>query len=319
MKISITDISDNYLEYTKEVSVLVENKIISLRLFKQQIFEKFYNYGFDWFYLNTNIKSVKLIFRIDFFFVYRFVIAKKYLKNILLKEIKEIENIDGSVDKEITEIITMKLENTQSNIYIYGKRFMDCKFVVLNPIESNLELYDLESINSIDEIKDFYSNRDEGNNCQVNAKERFFVHCSNIQHWIEQNYNWRSIHSNLSLPMLKELFLHNRKSMSSKFRSIYLENLDNYCKENDIWLVNDAYFLKNFCLKYMSISSFILCKFANSELEGCKFLKKYTKLLESEINLEKVVRKHRKYFYEKMRDYKQNLNKNIESYRNGTL
>jgi Leucine-rich repeat (LRR) protein len=49
-------------------------------------------------------------------------------------------------------------------------------------------------------------NDKEQKNSGISAKTKFFVHCSNLQAWVENKYNSNMLHSNISFPLLRELY-----------------------------------------------------------------------------------------------------------------
>jgi len=100
--------------------------------------------------------------------------------------------------------IELKLEDNQTNIYIggvYVKTCMGMKIII--PIK-NVSEYDY--INSIDELSEHAnkSNLDNGS-FRITPKEEFRGHCSNIQAWVENNYDTCILHSNIAFPLLKRL------------------------------------------------------------------------------------------------------------------
>lgn len=108
----------------------------------------------------------------------------------------------------INESITLKLEDGKTNIYVLGKKFIQCKYLLLNIPAQEIGLYD--EISSIDEVTEKLDNILERDNLKssiinVPPKVEFWGHCSNLQVWAEYNYDTRFIHSNLAFPLLKRL------------------------------------------------------------------------------------------------------------------
>lgn len=110
---------------------------------------------------------------------------------------------------KINRFITLKLENGKTNIYINNELFNQCKYILMRKNVNDLE--DLLEIESVDElaqrsIDDLAEDLDHSlENIDIPAKVRFWVHCSNLQVWTENNYDTRLIHSNLAFPLLKKL------------------------------------------------------------------------------------------------------------------
>lgn len=113
---------------------------------------------------------------------------------------------------KVNKYITLKLEGNKINIYVIGKKFSQCKFLLLEiPID---EITSLDEIQSIDEAVDHLdSSLELRTNSQgdlqmfdnVLPEVEFWGHCSNLQVWVENNYNTCLLHSNLAFPLLKRL------------------------------------------------------------------------------------------------------------------
>lgn len=108
----------------------------------------------------------------------------------------------------INKYITLKLENDKTEIYVLGKRFQQCKKLILNITQDNLQK--ANSIKSIDEANKIFrkisaeeTKMKEG--FYLTAEQEFLGHCSNLQAWCENEYNPRLLHSNLAFPLLKKL------------------------------------------------------------------------------------------------------------------
>ncbi|MHA2366788.1 MAG: hypothetical protein ACXAC7_22750, partial [Candidatus Hodarchaeales archaeon] len=125
--------------------------------------------------------------------------------------------MDFKKEFKVNEYITLKLEQNRTFIYVAGRRFLQCKRLMINILEKDIPKFD--EIDSIDEAADVYEqflweNRIvEGpmarpsaiQNETITPEQEFWGHCSNIQSWVENNYNTRLLHSNLAFPLLKKL------------------------------------------------------------------------------------------------------------------
>lgn len=117
----------------------------------------------------------------------------------------------------ISEFLTLKLEDGKTYIYVKGKKFIQCKRLVINIIKQDIPRYD--DIDSIDEaVEEFklslwQSRIVEGpmaklssiQNETITPEQEFWGHCSNLQTWYEHDYDTRLLHSNLAFPLLKAL------------------------------------------------------------------------------------------------------------------
>ena len=117
----------------------------------------------------------------------------------------------------VNEFLTLKLEDNKTFIYVKGEKFIQCirLFLQIPPQKSNL----YEEIESIDEATEIFDkflleNRIvegkfqkpiENHSYIITPEQEFWGHCSNIQAWVECEYDTRLLHSNLSFPLLKEL------------------------------------------------------------------------------------------------------------------
>jgi len=106
----------------------------------------------------------------------------------------------------IDKNITIKLEARKTVIYVGGKPFEQCKYLFL--INPN-EIKGMGEIDSIDEAEELIDSQLEEEITPealgITPEEEFWGHCSNIQAWVEHNYDTRLLHSNLSFPLLEKL------------------------------------------------------------------------------------------------------------------
>ncbi|KKL09026.1 hypothetical protein LCGC14_2569970, partial [marine sediment metagenome] len=117
----------------------------------------------------------------------------------------------------VNEVLTLKLIDNKTFIYINGEKFIQCMRLFLQIPPQKSKLY--EDIESIDEATEIYNkflleNRIvkrnfrepvENHSYIITPEQEFWGHCSNIQVWVENEYDTRFLHSNLSFPLLKKL------------------------------------------------------------------------------------------------------------------
>ncbi|MHA1194270.1 MAG: DNRLRE domain-containing protein [Promethearchaeota archaeon] len=121
-----------------------------------------------------------------------------------------------NIEKKINHYITLKLEHGRTMIYVAGKRFIQCIRLILNIPKDNVPIYD--EIDSIDEAAKLYSKHIYQNRIiaghparllnqshSITPEQEFWGHCSNIQAWVEHDYDTRILMSNISFPLLREL------------------------------------------------------------------------------------------------------------------
>ena len=116
---------------------------------------------------------------------------------------KKCEKNDKNEFK-INKFITVKQEKNKVNIYVNNEEFSQCKYLLINiPID---QIQEFDEINSIDEAAELLDHSLEGDEPQISIETEFWGHCSNLQAWVENNYDTRLLHSNLAFPLLRELY-----------------------------------------------------------------------------------------------------------------
>lgn len=154
---------------------------------------------------------------------------------------------------KVNEFLSLRLENSKTNIYINNELFRHCKFLLIDiPIE-NIDTFD--EIQSIDEIE-MRSDRSlefkDHSKIEIPPKTEFWAHCSNLQVWYENNYDTCLLHSELAFPLLKRLKevgdpLANKRfkeEIAKRFESGYLptiyflleEGYDEYLSREELFL-----------------------------------------------------------------------------------
>lgn len=109
------------------------------------------------------------------------------------------------IEFKINDYILLRLEDGKTVIYVAGKRFRQCKYLLLDiPIDEISEFDQIESIDDAAERLD-KSMEEEDLPKIVPVKVEFWGHCSNLQVWSENNYDTRILHSNIAFPLLKKL------------------------------------------------------------------------------------------------------------------
>ncbi len=108
---------------------------------------------------------------------------------------------------KVNNYISLKLEKGNTNIYVNGSLFNQCKYVLVRKTFRELDDF-LEDIESIDELAEHLDDSlgEMGLDLiDISEKTRYWVHCSNMQVWAENSYDTRLLHSNLAFPLLKKL------------------------------------------------------------------------------------------------------------------
>lgn len=119
----------------------------------------------------------------------------------------------------INKYLTLKLVGYNTELFVNDKSFMQCKRLILDiPREDIEQSNQLDSIDEAAEIYD-YSIHDhevfrEGEDPEIendenfsllSPEEEFWGHCSNLQVWVEHDYDTRFLKANLAFPLLEAL------------------------------------------------------------------------------------------------------------------
>lgn len=124
---------------------------------------------------------------------------------------------------KINDNISLKLENDETNIYVNGELFRQCKKIaLLTPLEEVDELFIFKSIDEVYLQAKFMNTRE---NPIISPETEFWAHCSNIQAWVEHGYDTRLLHSNLSFPLLEKLSEVGDRQAQAVFKSEILNRI----------------------------------------------------------------------------------------------
>lgn len=102
----------------------------------------------------------------------------------------------------VNKDIRLKLESGKTFIYVQDRLFLQCAKIVLSIGLSNFESF--QNVESIDKVLGEKSLLDT-EMIRIPPEVEFWAHCSNLQTWVENNYDSRLLHSNLALPLLNRL------------------------------------------------------------------------------------------------------------------
>lgn len=107
---------------------------------------------------------------------------------------------------DVNEHITMKLEYNRTNIYIYGHKYFHCKYLLINiPID---EIDKYNRFESMDEVIEYTKQKNKGKEPKARTlkpETEFWGHCSNIQAWVENEYDLRVIESDFALGIIETI------------------------------------------------------------------------------------------------------------------
>jgi small GTP-binding protein len=145
-------------------------------------------------------------------------------------------------DYKINDYLELRLENARTNIYIGGRLFNQCKYLLLNSsIDSFKKFDEIESIDEATENLDRTMEVHGRNNFYISPETEFWGHCSNLQAWYESNYDTRILHRSLAFPLLKELVDAGDKLAKRAFKEQLALRLENGYPFVVLFLVNQGY------------------------------------------------------------------------------
>jgi len=152
------------------------------------------------------------------------------------------------IEFQVNEYLSLRLEDNRTNIYIGGKLFRHCKFLLINiPVDKLDFLDELESIDEAAEKLD-HSLEPLREKKQIvytiSPEVEFWGHCSNLQVWYENGYNSRLLHSNLAFPLLRELSRVGDPQAKKIFKEEIAERY-NYSIESVREYLRSEHFLRN--------------------------------------------------------------------------
>jgi hypothetical protein len=142
------------------------------------------------------------------------------------------------LEYRVSEYITLKVEKKKDslgsekdvvNIYIKGKKFNSCKYVLINIPKDKISSYDhIDSIDEAIEISEKMGFKEQyhRNHYKIPLETEFWAHASNLEAWVEYNYDLRLLHSNLSYNLLKRLAIAGDKKARASLKDQIAEKMD---------------------------------------------------------------------------------------------
>jgi len=143
---------------------------------------------------------------------------------------------------KVNNYLKLRLENAKTNIYVRGRLFNQCKYLLLNVPTKNINDYD--EIESIDEAAEKLARSMEGgrpHKYYISPETEFWGHSSNLQAWYENNYDTRILHRNLSFPLLRALVKAGDPLAKKVFKEEIALRLESGYPSVVIYLINQGY------------------------------------------------------------------------------
>ncbi|MFX0030882.1 MAG: hypothetical protein ACFE8B_16835 [Candidatus Hermodarchaeota archaeon] len=166
----------------------------------------------------------------------------------------------------INKYLNLRLEFGRTNIYVGGRLFKQCKFLLLEiPVKQVTDYDEIESIDEAAEKLDRSLERGRPRKYHISPDIEFWGHCSNLQVWFENEYDTRILHSNLAFPLLHALVRAGDPLARKVFKEEIALRLSSGYPSVVQYLINENY------LKYLKREEL------NSILEDCTFLRNVPK------------------------------------------
>ena len=167
---------------------------------------------------------------------------------------------------KINAYLELRLENAKTKIYVGGRLFNQCKYLLLNISDANIKNYD--TIDSIDKAVEKLDRSMEGegaHNFYLPPETEFWGHCSNLLAWYENDYDTRILHRNLAFPLLRALVDVGDPLAKKVFKEEIAVRLEKGYPSVVLYLINQGY------LKYLNREEL------NFVLENIKFIRNLPK------------------------------------------
>jgi hypothetical protein len=111
------------------------------------------------------------------------------------------------VNNYISLALHLEEGSGETSIFVNNRLFRQCRYLMLNIPSSNIS--DFNDVESIDEAAERLDSSMEYriflDEPIISPEIEFIAHCSNLQAWVEYDYDTRLLHRNLAFPLLKEL------------------------------------------------------------------------------------------------------------------
>jgi len=108
---------------------------------------------------------------------------------------------------KISDLLTVKLEDNKTIIYINDVKIIQCKYLLLNELsfDSETKEFLIEKLSIDTQSKNLNHSLELIDENDIPPEVEFWAHSSNLQAWYEHEYNTQLLHSNLAFPLLRKL------------------------------------------------------------------------------------------------------------------
>ena len=150
---------------------------------------------------------------------------------------------------KLNDFLTVRFERGKTVIYVKDEPFSICKYLLMRVPLSEVNDYD-----SIDQASEFYNKQLESKitpqEIGLSPEEEFKAHCSNLQVWVENNYDTCLLHKNLAFPLITKLSSVGDPIAKKALVPEILERFRSKSTSVQIFLIREGYFgfLKDSCV-----------------------------------------------------------------------
>lgn len=142
---------------------------------------------------------------------------------------------------KINDFIALKLKNNKTVLYVGGEEFRQCKHLLLI-LPSKIEEKDF----SVEDIEEYYDRSLEDENIHpldmgLTPEQEFIGHCSNLQAWVENDFDSRILHPNLAFPLLRKLYFLGEKNVKEALKKEIIDRIENGNNKTLIFLLMEGF------------------------------------------------------------------------------
>jgi len=166
----------------------------------------------------------------------------QYITLKLENSLTSQQGIIGSILGWVAKNILIPIPDYKTYIYVNGKKFRQCRFLLLDIPTDKIELQDnIESIDEASETLDHTMEFLDGYFLNITPDTEFWAHCSNLQAWVENDYDTRLLHSNLAFPLLKKLTEAGDLKAKNVFKEEIVSRFTSGYRNIMKYLINESY------------------------------------------------------------------------------
>ena len=171
--------------------------------------------------ITNSIAYLERCFKRNINYLLQFFFDKRFDS---LKEHKSFQKLlTPTKEYTINEFISLKLIFSKTIIYVDSEIFLTCQKIALNLLPHDFQKYRI--FYNIDDIIEFYKKNNSNTSVEISPQEEFWDHCSNLQAWVENDYNTSIISKNLGFPILLELSKRDIARFNLKLKKELIERI----------------------------------------------------------------------------------------------